>query len=237
MENVPYEVFIQGETIDLALPSERAIESDGWHLWLNDPDVNKYTGHGQIPNTIEKQRTFLTDLLRPESDRFALLIIPKGDDRAIGVVSLSSINREHRRAETAMIIGSRNRQGSAIFHGLEAKARIVEHAFEKIGLERISGYQIKDLAEWQRFQVLFGFRPEGLLRQYQRAGRRSCDTVVTACTIEDYEKVLAERGCYWPGKARLLELMRTVPKRSIVGDVEAAIESAVAAYLSDTPMK
>ena len=225
-----YEIFITGETIDLALPSEKAIVEDGWHTWLNDPIINRYTGHGKIPNTAAKQRVFLEGLLDPQSDRFGLLVIDKESEKAIGIVSLSSIDLAHRKADTALIIGSKKRSPNAIFQGLEAKARIVEHGFEKLGLERIQGGQVVALEDWQRFQVLFGFRPEGINRKSYRSGQEVFDAVMTACLLEDYQRIIDKRGSYWPGKRKLLELMRGVPKDSIVANVGKVIDEAVKDY-------
>ena len=54
----PYEIFIGGETIDLVIPSARAIVHDKWHSWFNDPETNRYIDYGLFPNTPEKQIDF-----------------------------------------------------------------------------------------------------------------------------------------------------------------------------------
>jgi RimJ/RimL family protein N-acetyltransferase len=224
-----YEVFIEGDTIDLVLPSELAIDRDGWHTWLNDVERNQFTGHAQIPITRDTQRSFLEGLLRPDATRFALLVRPKDNESVVGVVSLSSIDRVHRRAETALILSrTAGRSRYALFVGMEAKARIVEHAFETMGLERIMGTQVVELDDWQRFQTLFGFRPEGLLRDHYRRGHRVYDILVSACTYQDYLRIKKQNGSYWPGKGRLLELLRTVPEGNLSAGLKAVIDEYVA---------
>ena len=82
------------------------------------------------------------------------MIVPKGVDEAVGVVSLSNINYIHRSAETAVVIGKRPTAKKSMFWGIEAKARIVQHGFENLGLRRISGGQAMPIAVWQNYQLL-----------------------------------------------------------------------------------
>ncbi|MSO74217.1 MAG: N-acetyltransferase [Alphaproteobacteria bacterium] len=227
-----FEVFIPGETIDLVVPNERAIDEDGWYRWFNDPEVTRYSDYGRFPNTPEKQREYLRAALSPDSRRLVLLIQPSGETLVVGVASLSNISEIHRSAETAIVIGDRPTSAGALFWGIEAKARLVEHAFEVLGLERVGGAQAMPLADWQNYQVLFGFRPEGIKRAAHRRGHQVFDSVLSSCTLEDYLHVKQARaGHYWPGRAKLLELMRELPKSSIAGKVSAAIDAAVADHM------
>lgn len=236
--DAPYERFILGETIDLAIPSMRAIKQDGWHRWFNDPDITRYSDHGLFPNTEALQRDYLQALQTTNrTSRLALLIIPKGEEKAVGIASLSNIHPIHRSAETAVIIGDRPTSRGALFWGMEAKARLVEHGFETLGLERIGGAQAMPLADWQKYQVLFGFRPEGIKRNAHRRGYNVWDSVLSSCTLEDYLRVKeARNGAYWPGREKLFDLMRAVPKQSIAEKVQEAIDAAVADYVKDIPL-
>jgi len=238
LADAPYEVFISGETIDLVIPSERAIVHDGWHRWFNDPEVTRFSDHGLYPNTAEAQQEYLDALRKPaENNRVALLIVPKGGTRAVGICSLSAIHPIHRSGETAVVIGERSTSRGAAFWGMEAKARLVEHGFETLGLMRIGGAQAMPLADWQRYQILFGFRPEGIKRGAHRRGHHVWDSVTSSCTLEDYLRVKKTRGgAYWPGKKRLFELMRAVPKHSIADAVRDAIDTAVESYVKDVPL-
>ena len=230
----PYEVFLAGETIDLVIPNEHAIDVDNWHSWFNDPQVTRYSDHGAFPNTKENQRRILASFAAPDSNLLALLIQPKGQSNVVGIVSLSSISTIHRSAETAVIVNNRTSGNGRIFYGLEAKARITEHAFETMGLERISGSQAKPLAAWQRYQVLFGFTPEGIKRKAFRRGYHTDDCIISSCTLSDYLRVKKARGgAYWPGREKLLELARALPKHSIADQVAEAIDNAVDDYLKD----
>ena len=232
----PYQTFISGETVDLVLPSRRSIAHDGWHEWFNDQSVSQYTNYGHFPNTPESQEEFLYDL-RNNTSRIVLMILPKGQEQVAGVVSLSNINNMHKSAETAVIIGNRRTSKSAIFWGMEAKARLVEHGFEVLGLKRIGGGQAMPLAEWQNYQILFGFRPEGVKRAAFSRGYKTFDCVSSSCTLEDYLRVKKARsGQYWPGKEKLLILMRAIPRKPIAKLVQDAIEKTVDDYSNGIPL-
>ena len=229
----PYEIFIAGETVDLVVPDHAAIDEGRWHRWLNDPETTRYLDQGDFPNTPEQQKAFLDAAQGPASNRLVLLIWAKDAEKLIGVVSLSSINLKRRSAEVAMVIGEKTGTMAGLFHGLEAKARITEHAFESMGLERVSGSQAVSLGEWQKYQLLFGFRLEGIKRKAYRKGHNVEDTTTSACLLEDYLDIKKRRGGdYWPSKKRLLEMMRAMPEGSPVKSLQDAIDKTMNNYLS-----
>lgn len=233
----PHDLFIAGESIDLVGPDERAIEEGGWSTWFNDPQTTAYLDQGLYPNSRLSQHEYLVRLNQPGSGRLLTLIWAKAPGKLVGVASLSNINWQHRRCEPAVVIGERGVGADALFYGLEAKARLTEHAFEVMGMERVGGGQAWPLLEWQRFQVLFGFRPEGVARRAFRKGQEVHDVMLTAATRDDYLRVKEARGgAYWPGRAALLELMRRTPKEPLVERVAEAIDREVEAYLKDVTL-
>ena len=212
-----YETFILGETVDLVLPNKDAIYKDGWNKWISDPQSNKYSGKGIYPVTKEQQENFLEALVSPNSDRFALLIKPKDVATTVGVVSLSSINLQHKHADTALILSSETSQyKDSIFFALEAKCRIVEHAFLKIGLNKVRGSQVVEYSKWQDYQLIFGFRPEGISRDGFFINQRYFNQIISSCIYEDYLKIIEERGSYWPGKIKMLREMRRLQNLNLV---------------------
>lgn len=227
-------VFLAGETIDLVVPDKAAVDNTDWYAWFNDPEVTRFLGQGLYPNSRRQQHAYLDSVNIPGGERIVLLIRAKDVARVVGVASLSRINWIARSAETAIVVGERPGTSASLFYGLEAKALLTRHAFDTMGLERVGGGQAMGLAKWQNLQVLFGFRPEGIARGAFRKGGRVEDQILTGCTRADYERVKAARaGAYWPGRRRLLELMRALPRRVLVEDVRAAIDHAVDAYLAE----
>lgn len=227
------DVFLAGETVDLIVPDEQAVEADGWHSWFNDPGVTRHlVNMGLFPTSRAEQRERLAGLRQGGRDSLVLLVLPKGGQRAIGVTHLKGIDFITRQAHFGLIMGSGERTASAVFEGLETKALMVQHAFDTLGLERVWGEQCVELEAWQRYQALFGFLPEGIHRGAFRKGQKRSDTMTSACLVEDYLRIKALRGgAYWPGKKALLELMRALPKDSVVDAVDTAIRRATARHM------
>ena len=169
-ENEDFDVFIEGETIDLCVPVKKEWVIDQWYKWFNDEKVTKYLDQqGVMPNTADKQVQFL-DSAMEKRDRLILLIKPKVKNYFIGVCSLSKIDYIQRKCDFAMVIGKQDKSPDSIFYAMEAKCRMTEHAFEKLGVERIKSGQHIDLIRWQRWQFLFGYQIEGILRKSIRKG-------------------------------------------------------------------
>lgn len=203
-----YDVFLQGEIVDLVIPNELAIGRDGWHSWFNDEKVTRHVDHGVFPNTRESQQVFMNSALSGR-ERLLLLVVPKDGDQAVGAASLSSINMSGRHATFGMVLSSQSPATlNRIFYGMEAKALIVQHGFEKMGLNRIYGGQVFELEGWQKYQLLFGFKPEGYKKASFTRGHKVFDTIETACLYEDYLRIVDKRGSYWPGKKMMLKYIK-----------------------------
>jgi len=164
-----YDVFLAGELVDLVVPDEHAITVDGWYAWFNDQALTRNMEQGMYPNSPAQQLKFLEEL-RTSKTRLGLLIKPKREERVVGIVSLSKVSHVTRQADVGMIIARRVSDFRGAFAGMEAKCLITEHAFDTLGLERINSYQSAALKDWQRWQVLFGYRMEGIQRKASARG-------------------------------------------------------------------
>ncbi len=211
-----YDVFIPGEVIDLCVPSRDPWVIGQWYRWFNNQSVNRYLDHGIYPNTFEKQLRYYESLLT-DSGRIVLLIKPKKKDYLVGVVSLSSINQFQRHCDIALVIGYQDSTSESIFYAMEAKCRMTEYAFESVGVERINSGQAIDLIKWQRWQILFGYQIEGIMRNHFRKGCRVSDALLSSCLLEDYLRLREKRGgSLWPGKSEMLKLIRNLPEESAI---------------------
>jgi RimJ/RimL family protein N-acetyltransferase len=230
MESADLDIFIEGETIDLCAPSAAPDVLDRWFRWFNRPSVTAHLAQGLFPNTLDDQRVFV-EAARGARDRLIVLLRPKGAAEPIGVASLSSINHVQRQCDIAVVIGEQVASVDALFFGLEAKALLTQHAFDVLGMRRINSSQVVDLVRWQRWQILFGYQIEGVQRRKFWKGHRAHDVFVSSCLLEDYEAVTRERnGAYWPGKAQMLDLIRSLPERSLIDDLRTWLESAQRTY-------
>jgi len=211
-----FDVFIEGEVVDLCVPSDEAWVLEQWYHWFNDPETTQYLEQGVYPNTIKSQKKYYESIV-DSKDRIVLLIKPKKNDYFVGVVSLSFIDFYRRQCFFSMVIGRHDNVPDSIFYAMEAKCRMTEHAFEKLGIERINSGQVVDLIKWQRWQILFGYQMEGILRKHFRKGNKSLDVITSSCLIEDYLKIKVIRnGSLWPGKSKLFELLKVLPEVSLI---------------------
>jgi hypothetical protein len=213
------DVFLEGETIDLCVPLCDEFILDQWYRWFNRIEITKYLDQGMYPNTIDLQREYCNSIMHDKT-KIVTLIRPKNQDKIIGVASLSSIDHIHKQCDFAMVIGDRTSGNGSIFYGMEAKARLTQHAFDTVGVERINSSQVEKLNVWQKWQILLGYQIEGILRNKFTKGRISYDVYMSSCLKEDYIKILNKRdGELWPGKNNLLDMMRVIPPHTLIDNL------------------
>ena len=200
-----YSRFYAGESIDLCVPSERAVLEDGWADWLNDQETCKYLDHGVFPNHAENQIDFLEGLQKRE--RFALLICAKDTGRAIGVISLSAIDFRKSSAQISLVVGKPLKGLAGGMAPLEAMALVTRHGFEVMGLNRIwAGQVFPGLSAWNRLLEAIGYRTEGILRDAFKRGHRRDNTAVISCLYDNYQAICVRRGALWPGAQAMRDL-------------------------------
>lgn len=210
-ETPRHSVFIEGETLDLCVPSAAAIE-EGWADWFNDEKTTRWLNQGIFPHHAEDQHEFLASLRR--RDRFAVMICGKGGGPLYGTVSLSSIDWVARSAQISIVVGRRPPEGLQI--QLEAWARVTDHGFRRMGLERIwAGQAWPALERYNRRLELLGFFTDGMLRRGFAKGRETVgNAVMISCLYEDYAALAARRGgTCWPGNEAMLRLIAALPEQ------------------------
>ena len=213
------DIFIEGETIDLCVPSCDEHVLDQWYRWFNKSEVTKYLSQGSYPNTVSLQREYCNSIVLDET-KVVTLIKPKNQEKIIGVASLSSISYTQNQCDFAMVIGDRTGGKGSLFYGMEAKARLTQHAFDTLGVKRINSSQVDKLGKWQKWQILFGYQIEGVLRNKFVKGCLSHDVYMSSCIVEDYIDILNKRnGVLWPGKSNLLDMMRGIPPETLIDEL------------------
>ena len=101
-----YQVFIEGETVDLVVPSKHAVEKTEWYNWFNNVKFTKYLiHHGLFPNTIDNQKIVLKRMIESnKKNGLFLLIAEKKLISWSDVSSLSKIDWINRSAYMAVIM-------------------------------------------------------------------------------------------------------------------------------------
>lgn len=151
---------LSGETVELRrhAPKNYPLYAE----WYGDDEIWHLTSWAKAPMGVaEVRRLFDEREMAGDDDSFA--IHPRGVDRPIGVISLTSIDRGKRKANFSIILGSPEHRGMG--YGTEALELILEYGFQKLKLERI-GLSVFEFNE-QAIAVYrrLGFKEEGRIRQ------------------------------------------------------------------------
>jgi RimJ/RimL family protein N-acetyltransferase len=221
-ERSTYELFIEGELVDLCIPNTSAIDNDGWHSWFNKISDLQYTGHGIFPNTRAKQEAFLQNL--DDNQRLVLLVCKKTDKSAVGVVSLENIDLTFRQALFAINIGIPEKLASPGLAALEAVALISEHGFKELGLNRIHGGQAyPGLRSWNQLLEIIGYQTDGIERKAMRRGNQYYDKLEISLLYDDYLELLDHRGGLWPSLSEIKKLLKKQPSISFAEKLDDEI--------------
>lgn len=154
--------FLIGERIYLRGLDARDLE--GSYLdWINDRQTTRFLDTGRFPST----RGELEDYVRRASDGskdLFLAIVEKSSDRFIGTIKLGPIDWIHRHGAIGILIGPADARGKG--YGKEAVSLVVRHAFECLGLNKVSAGAYADHQRSVDLFVSLGFTEEGRLRKH-----------------------------------------------------------------------
>ena len=205
------DIFIHGELVDLAIPTEDFASGDVWYKWFNDQRVNKYLDQGLFPNT----KAIQLDFFKSIGENRLILVIQNKEGVPLGVVSLSYIDFRKRSCDFALIIDSLADVRVAGYGALEASALIVEHGFKTLGVTRITAWQHVDLHDWQQRLELIGFRFEGYHKRKFVKGCTIADAVSIAVTYTDFCDMCDLRGGrLWDSFQQMKKRIKGLPKQS-----------------------
>ena len=202
------DIFIEGENVDLCIPTLEFAKTSEWYSWFNNPHITAHTKYGQFPNTREKQEEFF---LANHAAQRLMLIVTNKDNEPLGTVSIANINHQTRSGVLAIIFGKFFRKNP--LEALEAVALITEHAFLQLGLNRIIGGQHINLIQWSQRMSLLGYRVEGIEKNGFVKGREIADMINIACHYEDFQTITKNRnGTIWDSQEKMLQRIKSLPK-------------------------
>ena len=177
------DIFLKGEYVDLKVLTPQDIEESNWYGWFNDADLmSGIASQHMYPNSKEKQQLYL-ELINRSSEWLVLGIVPKSVQHIIGIVSLKNINMLARSASHAQVIGEKKYRTFAISY--ESNKLIFDHAFQGLGLNRISGGSIDSL-QIEFMCRFYGFQKEGVLRKHEFKNGQYVDGYVMGLLKDEY---------------------------------------------------
>jgi len=165
------------------LPADRivlrqlgAADVDALFEVFGDPAVTRFWSFPAFRSRDEAARLLADiDRLRADDELFQWGIARRDDDLVIGTVTLCRVDARHLRAEVGFALASRA-WGSGF--ASEAVNRLVEHAFEDRGLERLEADVDPRNERSLRLLERLGFVREGLLRERWRVAGEVQDSVM-----------------------------------------------------------
>ena len=203
------DVFIQGETVDLCIPTAEFANESDWYKWFNDKKITRFLEQGMFPNTSAEQVDFFNT--QKKSGRVTFIISNK--EKYIGVISLSSVDLNKKKCDIALVINNALDMKRSPFIALESMALMTKHAVETMGMKRIEAGQHVELVNWQRRMELIGYKVEGYHQGRFIKGREVSDTVSLACLVEDYDKIVECRGSLWDTRINMQQRIKKLPKQ------------------------
>ena len=160
-DDIEFDVFLHGETINLIVLDENMVNSTNWHNWFNDEYITFGTSHHYFPNTREDQKRFLYDDISSNQNKLQLGIVFKEKNLLIGVLSLNEIDFLNQKCEISVMIGDKN------YHFLkpliESHNLLINHAFQQLNMNKVyMGTMSIEVAEIFKRFLFFSY--EGTLK-------------------------------------------------------------------------
>lgn len=129
--------------------------------WFENQDVCRFNSHGKFFKTAAYFRSFYEGL--DTEDRVVWAICHKSDGH-IGNISLQSISLINRNAEFAILLGDSRHWGKGVAR--LAGAKLIEHAFAKLNLERIYCGTAASNSAMRSLALALGMVQEGCRRSH-----------------------------------------------------------------------
>ena len=142
-------------------PLEESDIGEDYVGWLNDFDVTRYLETGVFPSTAESIRQYL-DRFQDSTTDIIFAIVDCETGQHIGNVTLNRIDWVHRTADTGLMIGRKEFWGKG--YATEAWSLVVGHAFQRLGLRKITAGVVDDNKASLTALQKVGFQIEGRLR-------------------------------------------------------------------------
>jgi RimJ/RimL family protein N-acetyltransferase len=160
-------VFMEGDLVQLTTMSVDDVDLGAYAGWANDRETTRFMGIGPYPVTEHAIQDYVRSFDgRP--DAMILAIREKGSGRHIGNITLQDIDWRDRRGEIGILLGEEDARGKGC--GTEAIGLVVRHAFERLGLTKLTAGVISGNEASKRAFEKNGFVVEGVLRQHHFTG-------------------------------------------------------------------
>ena len=162
--------------------------TDEYIGWLNDPSVNKFLEIRIVNQTIETVtkyiNSFYPDDFDQENEKY-LWGIYSIDNRLVGTVNLTKINRYHNSTELGLMIGNKDFWGRSASE--EAIKLVHNFAFNTLKLNRVTGHCYSTNMGMIFTFKRSGYKREGVMRKSHFDGEKQIDFWSWAILLEEWK--------------------------------------------------
>lgn len=131
--------------------------------WMNDPEVTRYLESRFYPQSIEDIRSYVDEISK-NADSLFLAIVLRQNNSHIGNIKIHRIDKNHKHAEIALIIGEKTCWGKGL--GTEAIRLLVNYAFQALKLHKVyAGCYAGNTGSIKAFKKA-GFKEDGVMKQH-----------------------------------------------------------------------
>ena len=151
--------------------------------WYSDPELAHLTRYQVRPMTPDEiERFFQARLLAPDAVAYAIHLLHT--DRLVGLTTFSALDADNGSVLFHITIGEKDAWGQG--YGTETAELMLRHAFERLGLHRVSlsvfAFNERAIRSYQKA----GFRIEGRLREAIIRDGRYWDEVQMGALREEW---------------------------------------------------
>lgn len=162
-------------------------------LWRNtEYDFDHPTEPLNLGHSVEKADAWFEEIQREQGSRHVRLGIFAHGVGVIGDVALQDIDRVHRCCTLGMGIAKLEHRCKG--YGSQAVALMLRHAFQDLGLERVSARTLEGNLAARRSLERSGFVLEGIERKAVYLGGEKCDRFCYAMLREEYLALCGTAG-------------------------------------------
>ena len=202
--------FLKSHKIYLRNPIDDDFMNSNWHSWFNDQNTTKYNQHGIFPITREEEIEFISKN-KLSKNNISLAIVEFKNDRLVGTASLYNIDLINRKCNIAITIGEK----SYISTGIEVYGLLIEHAFNRLNMNRVQDGTHKKLVKFVQMLQSIGFKQDGICKEYYFRDGKFEDLIMFSVLAKDFYKLKTQRGGFILFK-EYKDLVEEIKKNSII---------------------
>jgi [ribosomal protein S5]-alanine N-acetyltransferase len=178
--------FLIGQKVSLHALSEKDEAADApYFRWLDDLELDRYSGRSRFSNTIQRHKKYL-ESARGDGSLLLLGIYERGSEKHVGNISLKEIDRFNRRGWLGYMIGDRESQGKG--YATEAVRMFVYYLFLKMNMVRVYTTVATEHAASIKVLERAGLEREGTLRSHILVGSAALDCFMYAALADEWTR-------------------------------------------------